>query len=148
MHTRTPVSAPYSSSLHAKVTQAQSTPEHCRPTPLLPQMAYLQHPQGRELWKLLPEFALDSANLPGCPLHSVPWELLAHACIGSHHCARANPVLHTVRHPSLHLIQVQLSCQVVHSMDNPGTLQFVATSASIVLPGHILHGKPKDPIGL
>lgn len=55
-----------------------------------------------------------------------------------------HPALNTLRHPGLHPVQLQLSCQVSLRVDSPGITQLAATSPPGVLPGHVLHEEPRD----
>lgn len=88
-------------------------------------------------------YVSDSAALLGCPLHAVPRESQAHACISFSHPARvplvwsapehshphcsqlqspgqAFPALSTFRLPGLHPIKLQLSCQVALCVKSHG----------------------------
>lgn len=87
MHTKTPpVSAHYSSSPLANVTQMQSTQRTYQATLAIDSLP--EHPQLRKLW--------------GLP---------AHICFSSSHCIRATPAQSAQVMPSPCLALLQLSCK-------------------------------------
>lgn len=104
--------------------------------------------------------ASDSAPLPRCLMSEKPQEHLV-PCLHQfypHHkgtCCSEHPgillptglcssclgrvrtALNTLGHPSLHLIQLQLSYQVTFSVESPRIIWLAITSASTFLSGHM-----------
>lgn len=111
----------YSPSLHSQVTQAQSSPEHSRPTPFGLQMACYstvnaEHSRTSQLMMS----ASDLATLPGHPPCRVPWNTPTHASLGFSSQTRAPPAMNTLGH------------------------LLTPNSASVVPPGHYHCGELQD----
>lgn len=87
---------------------------------------------------------LDPATPSGLLLCRVPSKTPAHTSLGSSHPEWAISAWSIPGHPSLCLLQPQLSHHGTLSVDSPKTPQLASISASAILPGHTLYREPRD----